>query len=161
MAYLLDANVLIEAKNRYYGMDFCPAFWDWIDAAHAAGSVFSIDKVRDELVSGEDDLADWARQRGGGFFLKPDGAVLLSLRAVSAWAVGAPYDQAAVNGFLDGADFYLVAHAHAHGHTLVTHERAGAVKKVKIPDACIGLDVQFTQPFAMLRGERASFVLGG
>mgnify|MGYP006298525777 CR=1 FL=1 len=30
MAYLLDANVFIEAKNRYYGMDFCPAFWDWL-----------------------------------------------------------------------------------------------------------------------------------
>ena len=26
--YLLDANVFIEAKNRYYGFDFCPAFWD-------------------------------------------------------------------------------------------------------------------------------------
>jgi len=25
MAYLLDANVFIEAKNRYYGLDFCPA----------------------------------------------------------------------------------------------------------------------------------------
>jgi len=24
MAYLLDANVFIEAKRRHYGMDFCP-----------------------------------------------------------------------------------------------------------------------------------------
>lgn len=28
MAYLLDANVFIQAKNRHYGFDFCPAFWD-------------------------------------------------------------------------------------------------------------------------------------
>jgi len=27
MAYLLDANVFIQAKNLYYGLDFCPAFW--------------------------------------------------------------------------------------------------------------------------------------
>lgn len=27
MAYLLDADVLIQAKNRHYGFDFCPAFW--------------------------------------------------------------------------------------------------------------------------------------
>jgi hypothetical protein len=33
MAYLLDTNVFIEAKNRHYGFDFCPAFWDWIDHA--------------------------------------------------------------------------------------------------------------------------------
>ena len=25
MAHLLDANVLISAKNLYYGLDFCPA----------------------------------------------------------------------------------------------------------------------------------------
>lgn len=30
MAYLLDANVFIQAKNLHYGFDFCPAFWDWL-----------------------------------------------------------------------------------------------------------------------------------
>ena len=30
MAYILDANVFIEAKNRRYGLDFCPAFWEWL-----------------------------------------------------------------------------------------------------------------------------------
>jgi hypothetical protein len=32
MAYLLDANVFIAAKNLHYGLDFCPAFWDWLVA---------------------------------------------------------------------------------------------------------------------------------
>ena len=27
MAYFLDANVFIAAKNLHYGLDFCPAFW--------------------------------------------------------------------------------------------------------------------------------------
>ena len=27
-AYLVDANVFIQAKNLHYGFDFCPAFWD-------------------------------------------------------------------------------------------------------------------------------------
>jgi hypothetical protein len=31
MAYLLDANVFIQAKNLHYGLDFCPAFWDLAD----------------------------------------------------------------------------------------------------------------------------------
>ena len=30
MAYLLDANIFIQAKNLHYGMDFCPAFWDFL-----------------------------------------------------------------------------------------------------------------------------------
>jgi hypothetical protein len=50
MAYLLDANVFIEAKNGYYGFDFAPAFWDWLDHEHSNGNLFSIEKVRDELV---------------------------------------------------------------------------------------------------------------
>jgi hypothetical protein len=36
MAYLLDADVFIAAKNLHYGLDFCPAFWDWLTATNAA-----------------------------------------------------------------------------------------------------------------------------
>lgn len=35
MPYLLDANVFIQAKRLHYGMDFCPAFWDWLIAKNA------------------------------------------------------------------------------------------------------------------------------
>ena len=38
MAYFLDANVFISAKNLHYGLDFCPAFWDWIIANNASGA---------------------------------------------------------------------------------------------------------------------------
>jgi hypothetical protein len=48
MAYLLDADVFIQAKNLHYGFSFCPAFWDWITRENGAGKVFSIEKVRDE-----------------------------------------------------------------------------------------------------------------
>jgi hypothetical protein len=57
MAYLLDANVFIQAKNLHYGMDFCPAFWAWLTKQNEAGQVFSIEKVADELVAGDDELA--------------------------------------------------------------------------------------------------------
>ncbi len=52
MAYLLDANVFMQAKNLHYGLDFCPAFWDWLVEANAALSVFSIEKVGDEIAAG-------------------------------------------------------------------------------------------------------------
>lgn len=34
MAYLLDSDVFIQARNLHYGFDFCPAFWDWLEWAH-------------------------------------------------------------------------------------------------------------------------------
>ncbi len=161
MAYLLDANVFIQAKNLHYGFDFCPAFWDWIDISHQAARVFSIEKVGDELLGSDDDLAIWARQRSDGFFLKPDAAVVPSLQHTSIWANEGGYDPAAVTTFLQVADYYLVAHAHAHEHVVVTHEVvAHSTKKIKIPNACIGLGVKCMTPYEMLRTEKAKFVIG-
>jgi hypothetical protein len=60
MAYLLDSNVFIQAKNLHYGFDFCPAFWTWLENANAASRTFSIEKVGTELLAGVDDLSDWA-----------------------------------------------------------------------------------------------------
>jgi len=68
MAYLLDTNVFIEAKNLYYGLDFCPAFWDWLTLNNVNLKVFSIEKVGDEIDEGRDELAQWANQRGSDFF---------------------------------------------------------------------------------------------
>lgn len=160
MAYLLNANVFIAAKNLHYGLDFCPAFWDWIIRENAAGRLFSIERVGDEIVGLGDELSAWTTARGSGFFLPPDSTVFPSLSAVSHWASGQGYEQAAVSTFLQVADYYLVSQAHAGGHTVVTHEVPSASKKkIKIPDACIGLGIKFVTPFAMLRTERARFVL--
>lgn len=161
MAYLLDANVFISAKNLHYGFDFCPAFWDWLLHKNAEGVVFSIERVGDEITAGNDALADWARARGASFFLAPDQKMLGALGSVSTWVTGEGYDPAAVNAFFQVADYYLVASALATAATVVTHERPATTKRqVKIPNACIGLGVKCMTPFEMLRHERARFVLG-
>jgi hypothetical protein len=160
MAYLLDADVFIRAKNLHYGLDFCPAFWDWLVQRHVAGLVFSVEKVGDELQAGADELSEWAAARGSAFFLRPDASTFPSLATVSVWTNGHGYEPAAVSTFLQVADYYLVAQAHAGGHTVVTHEvPAASVRKIKIPDACIGLGIKCVTPFEMLRRERARFVL--
>ena len=160
MAYVLDANVFIQAKNLHYGLDFCPGFWDWLIQNNAAKNVFSIEKVGDELLAGADQLADWASKRGPDFFLSPDATLLSSLSTVSAWATGQSYEPAAVSTFLLVADYYLVGHALAHGNTVVTHEVASTSKKrIKIPDACLGLGIKHVSPYEMLRTERARFIL--
>lgn len=87
MAYLIDANVFISAKNRHYGLDFCPAFWDWLVEKNRVGVVFSIEKVGDEVRAVEDELSVWASARGESFFLRPGQEVLPSFEAVTNWVM--------------------------------------------------------------------------
>ena len=37
---------------------------------------------------------------------------------------------------------------------------SASTRKIKIPDACIGLGIKCMTPFEMLRTERARFILG-
>ena len=160
MSYLLDANVFIQAKNLHYGLDFCPAFWDWLILKNLESEVFSIEKVGDEIEAGADELATWAAGRGESFFLKPEASILSALSTVSNWASSQNYEPAAVNRFLQGADYYLVASALAYDYTVVTHEVAStSKKKIKIPNACKNLKIKCITPFDMLRQVHARFVL--
>lgn len=162
MAYLLDANVFIAAKNNHYGFDFCPAFWHWLDKANTAGTVHSVERVYDELIGRGDDLSDWARARRAFFLpLTPDD--VRAVAEVNRWANDSPdYDPAAKAEFADAADSFLVAQARAGGHTVVTHERiSDGRKRIKIPNAAVAHGVQWYTPFHMLRVEQARFVLEG
>ncbi|MEO0511672.1 MAG: DUF4411 family protein [Planctomycetota bacterium] len=167
MAYLLDANVFMSAKQLHYGFDFCPAFWDWLVRAHRTGKVFSIEKVSDEIQAGTDELSEWAADLDDGFFQEPDQGTLVALGTVSQWATnhafpnGQRYTPAAVSTYLQVGDYYLVAQALAGKHTVVTHEvPANTINKIKIPNACLALNVKYVTPYEMLRKEKARFVLG-
>ena len=161
MAYLLDANVLIAAKNSYYGFDFCSGFWEWLDAAHRTGSVFSIERVYDELVAGGDDLAVWCEERRS-FFLPLGSNDVRAMATVNRWANDSnEYDPSAKSQFADAADSFLIAQALAGHHTVVTHERiSDGRKRIKIPNAASAHGVTWCTTFQMLRVERARFVLG-
>ena len=160
MAYLLDANVFIQAKNLHYGFDFCPAFWDWLIDKNASKLVFSIEKVGDELAIYRDELTLWAAKLGSGFFLKTGATVLPFLSQVSNWVTSQQYTPAAVNTFLQGADLFLIANALALNYTVVTREVISDGRtKIKIPNVCIGLNVKCVSPFYMLRYEQAKFIL--
>ena len=76
-------------------------------------------------------------------------------------ATSGHYEPSAVNTFLRVADYYLVAHALAGGYVVVTNEVPSAsVKRIKIPDACLGVGVKHMAVHELLRTERGRFVLG-
>lgn len=162
MADLLDANVFITAKNNYYGFDFCRAFWDWLDQAHATEMVFSVERVYGELIERDDDLSVWCTDRRS-LFLPLTVEDIRAVATVNRWANDSPdYDPAAKAEFADAADSFLVAQALAGGHTVVTHERiSDGRKRIKIPNAAAAHGVTWCTPFHMLRIEGARFVLNG
>lgn len=85
MAYLLDTNIFIQAKNEYYGFDLCPGFWAWLERQNQLGQVFSIQPVQAELIVGKDKLSKWAKEQGDTFFLSFDQLAGAAMAEVSLW----------------------------------------------------------------------------
>lgn len=162
MAYLLDTGVFIEAKRRFYGMDFVPGYWEWLEREAAVGTIRSIERVADEIGAQQDDLSNWAAGLPKGFFLRPDVAFGAAFSQVSQWALNSGFQQAAYNEFLDVADSYLVSQALAGNHTVVTLEKPATTpsrKRIKVPDACAGVGVKCMTPYAVMRLQGVRFVL--
>ena len=162
MCYLLDANTLIQAKNQYYGFDICPGYWDWLADAHKRGVIHSVQKVREEISKGKDELSAWvAGSIPPAFFLSPDTATAKAFGDVSTWVAQQGFDPAVVSHFMSGADYYLVSYALGHpGLTVVTHEvLSDSKKRIKIPNVCLGLKIPWENTFSMLAREKARFVL--
>lgn len=160
--YLLDSNVFISAKNAHYGMDFAPGFWSWVENAHAAGIVYSVESVRDELTGGGDELAAWVKKLPASFFKAVDQVALDELRKLTRWIGSTPqYTTAAIATFLASADSFLVGQAKALGFVVVTHEMPApaARKRVLIPDACNGVAATYCLPWKMLRDAGARLVI--
>lgn len=165
VAYCFDANTFIEAKNRYYALDLCPAFWDWLDREAAAGNIICVRSIYDEMANGGDDLANWLRARNQHAWLAriDQENTQRAMQAVAAHvqARQPAYRPEAIARFLGSADPWLVSYAAAHGHTVVTHERPEplATARVKIPDVCDALDVPWTNTFDAIRQLSACFDL--
>lgn len=163
MTYLLDANVFIEAKNRYYAFDICPGFWTWLDAAGASGMVATIAPVRDELIAGRDELADWMRARRDAAWVADvrDHDTQRCFREVAAAVQAGPWSSQGKAHFLSGADPWLVAKAMAMDATVVTHETfsAEARRRVPLPNLCAEFGRPFVNTFDVLRRLAGSFVL--
>jgi hypothetical protein len=146
--YIVDANVFIQGKNFHYDFAFCEGFWDWVAAGHQAGVIYSIKKVREELLKGnKGDLGRaWAMKMPATFFLDDvgDTDVMKEYANTMNWAnKDTHYLAGAKNRFAeaDRADAFLLAYAKAHGHEIVTQEKSNPDKRkeIPIPDAAIKL----------------------
>ena len=121
--YILDANVFIQAHQTYYGFDICPGFWLALTRQHEAKRIFSIDKIRVELLAMSDHLSDWVKNRAPDTFFKgtADKAVSDAFRDMVTWVQGeSQFTPEAKAEFSSVADGWLVAYAKANGLVVVT-----------------------------------------
>ena len=153
--FLLDSNVFIEAKRRYYAFDIAPGFWTNLIQHADNGQLMSIDRVKRELELGQDELADWVKHDfAHGFASANDAGVIACYSRVMNWVKNqAQFLEAAKADFAKGADGWLVAFAMDEGHILVTHEQFDQYirRKVPIPNVCQQFGVTCVDTFEMLR----------
>jgi len=162
LKYSLDSNTYIQAKNQYYHMEFCPAFWDWLDRQYAASELASIEMVYDELANYADELTAWVKERKFHFLEVSDESVQDIYAQIAAYVAGLPSRSTGeISKFLGGADPWLIAKAKHVGATLVTLETLApeTSKKIKIPNICREFDVSYINTFDLLKTLEAKFVL--
>ena len=167
--YLVDSDVLITAKNRYYAFDICPGFWDVIVHHGRVGKVRSVDRVRSELLAGRktEDLVLWVKNElSKGFFLDvdDDAAVVEAYTEIMLWVQrNTQYFDHAKAKFAAGADGWLVACAKVHNAIVITNEEPSPYSKreIKIPDVCRAFNVPYKDTFFMLRNLAVRFEWAG
>ena len=160
--FLLDANVLMEAKRRYYRFGLCPGFWECIAWHYKQGTLSSIDRIKKEIDEGKDDLTQWAKKSAPkGFFASTtDSSVGAWFGKIVAWAQAEKqYLPEAKSEFATGNDGWLVAYAKENGLTVVTHEiyEEHVKNRVKIPNVCINFGVPYVDTFDMLDALNTKF----
>lgn len=155
--FVLDTNVFVEAARRYYAFDIAPAFWEQLEAQAQAGGLLSIDRVKDELARGKDELARWANGQFHAYFASTNSTdVLHAYREIMNWAYAQAQfssDAKAAFAAADNADAWVVAYAKAKGGVVVTHEQydPNVRRKIPIPNVCRAFGVSYIDTFAMLR----------
>jgi hypothetical protein len=162
MNYLFDANTFIEAKNRYYRMNVCPAYWDWLISSHGQGEIFSIDMIKDELLQGNDDLKDWVKVQPQLFITESDEQTQKAFGQVAAHVMSLTHMKDGTHEeFLGVADPWLIAKAMVTGACIVTHEHFDKYikKKILIPNIANHFGVECINTFEVLDRLDAEFVL--
>lgn len=154
--FLFDSDSLIVAKNSYYSPEFSALFWDWVISANQNGVLFTIDKVADEFLQGNEDdyLRNFIEKHGGNLALPTTGHDCITsygkvqVWASTVWTQGKDIKKTpkALEVFAKEkiADPWLVAYASLHGFEIITNETPAPVSptKVKIPDAANAFGVK-------------------
>ena len=114
MTYTLDSNILIGLVQRY-PRDIFPGIWHQVETSVANGDSCICEAIHREVHRGGDELYNWAKHLPGFICAVTDE----ELETVSEIAIDHP---GWVQGQLNEADPFIIAHAKAEGSVVVTEE---------------------------------------
>jgi hypothetical protein len=162
--YVVDTNFFIQAHRVSYPLDVVPSFWKKVKELADRGKIISIDKVKKEIFSNDDELKSWCEKNLSSEFWKDSNQYLLEYSQIAAWGVSqiSRFTQNAIQEFLDAdeADAFLMAFTFADllNRKVVTFEKSSNKKnKIKIPDVCEVFGIKYTDPITMFRELGESF----
>jgi hypothetical protein len=152
--FLLDANVLITAKNEYYPIERIPEFWEWLAHMAASGAVKMPLEIWEEIAGGADDLGTWIGEQAVKDALCLDEEVDLA-RVQAVLNQYAP-DLNDAELIKIGRDPFLIAYAAASpaDRIVVTVEASKPScqrANRRIPDVCNSMNVSWCNSFKMMK----------
>lgn len=149
--YCLDANVLIQAWQKYYSPALCPDYWKVLDSLGSEGRIFICQEVFDEIVKTEDDLSSWLK--GSNIPVrKANESVIGSLKEIYKTPAHLKLVDNTKNRSL--ADPWVIAHAMDTKSVVVTKEEKvtqANSTKVKIPNVCDNVGVRWINDFEFVQ----------
>lgn len=149
--YCIDANVLIQAWQKYYSPKLCPSYWEVLNKLGEQGRLFIPSEVSKEIKKGEDGLFEWLKS--SKIIVRPiTGAVTQNWAAILAKD---PKHQFLVDNTKGRslADPWVIAHAMTENAVVVTKEEkqlAANTPKIKIPNVCEAMGVRCITDFEMI-----------
>lgn len=153
MSYTLDSNILIGLVQKY-PRDIFPGIWDSIEESIAQGESCISEAVHREVNRVGDDLHKWAKDLPGFVCSATDE----ELATVAQIATAHP---GWVQGQLNEADPFVIAHAKVESSAVVTEENRkgpGTIdKNLKIPNVADEHRVEVLKFFDYVRREGWSF----
>lgn len=164
MRYLLDTNIFIESHKRFYNMAVFPCFWAGLVTMAQNGIIFTIDKVKDEVYAGKDDIKTWFKNNFPANAVLPVDEVTMAAyqRVQTTVRNTGKYKSSALNGYAADtlADPFICAYALGHGNiSIVSYEisKPSSQTEIKIPDVCNLIGIPCLQIYEMLLALHATF----
>ena len=146
--YCLDANVLIQAWQKYYSSRFCPSYWEVLNELGNQLRIFLPEEVLNEITRTEDDLSAWLR-RSAIPIRSIDAGVTKCLQEIYAKDQSHKTLVDSTKG-RSLADPWVIAHAMNEEAIVVTKEEkvtASNSKRIKIPNVCDNMGVVWLNDF--------------
>lgn len=158
MLYLLDASVLITAKDSYYPLDAVPEYWEWLEYMSANGHVKIPVEIFEEIKDGPDDqvkdlLFEWIQRPNiqKAIILQEDVDISLVQKICN---IGYAADLNDIEIDEIGRDPFLMAYAlkSPDKRVVITSEVSKpSLKRHKrrVPDVCQSLGIKSYTPFEL------------